>query len=388
MTVEQASYIEHEPVRFNGSEIEDMLGHAVKLGASDITIQTSESIICSVNGCLVSITRKLLSNAEVSSLLNYMYGANATTILMSGKDLDTYYEFRPSRMVRHRFRLNATACLVEGYDGIQITLRSIPTDPPDLDDMDLQDELRESLVPNDGVIYVTGSTGSGKSTLMASIVKYIASMEDCNRKIITYESPIEFVYDSVKKSSCVVSQSEIPRHLPSFSDGVRNALRRTPRLILVGESRDLETIDAVLEAALTGHPVYTTVHSNGVGETMRRLVSTFPSSERASKIIDIIETTRLIVWQKLVPTLDGGRVPLREFLIFDEEVKDLLFQGGVDHVIDVARRLVREKGLEMSQDAKDKFDKGIISERTYKLVCAGYESVGKSKKTKNKEGKS
>src|SRR6202021_1632641 len=115
--------------------------------------------------------------------------------------------------------------------------------------------------------------------------------------MFNYEATIRFVYDSIEKQSCIVSQSEIPRHLPSFAAGVRNALRRKPRLILVGEARDAETISAVMEAAMTGHPVYTTLHSNGVAETMRRLVMTFPSDERQGRTIDIIETIRVVISQ-------------------------------------------------------------------------------------------
>ncbi|TID99637.1 ATPase, partial [Acinetobacter junii] len=147
---------------------------------------------------------------------------------------------------------------------------------------------------------------------------------DSNRKVLTYESPIEFVYDEIETISAVVSQSEIPRHLPNFADGVRNALRRKPRLIMVGECRDAETISAALEAALTGHPVYTTLHTSGVAETMRRLVTSFSGEERLGRTIDILETIRLCIWQKLVPTVDERRVALREYLVFDEEVRDIL----------------------------------------------------------------
>src|SRR6202021_1698882 len=119
--------------------------------------------------------------------------------------------------------------------------------------------------------------------------------------MFNYEATIRFVYDSVEKTSSIVSQSEIPRHLPSFAAGVRNALRRKPRLILVGEARDPETISAVMEAAMTGHPVYTTLHSNGVAETVRRLVTTFPAEEREGRTIDIVETMRLIISQRLLP---------------------------------------------------------------------------------------
>ena len=143
--------------------------------------------------------------------------------------------------------------------------------------MNLPQTILDAIEPEQGVVYITGATGSGKSTLLASIIRDIAENAESHRKILTYESPIEFVYDTVEKTSSIVSQSEIPRHLPSFAAGVRNALRRKPRLILVGEARDPETISAVMEAAMTGHPVYTTLHSNGVAETMRRLVTTFPS---------------------------------------------------------------------------------------------------------------
>jgi defect-in-organelle-trafficking protein DotB len=219
-------------------------------------------------------------------------------------------------------------------------------------------------------VYVTGATGSGKSTLLASIIREIVEDSKCNRKVLTYEAPIEFVYDSIKKPTAVVSQSEIPRNLASFADGVRNALRRKPRLILVGESRDTETISAVIEAALTGHPVYTTLHTTGVPETIRRLVGSFPAEERGGRTIDIIETLRLIVCQKLVPTVDGKQVALREFLVFSEEVRDILLESDPDKVTSVTRRLMNERGQSMLIDAQKKFSDGIISEREFKVISA------------------
>ena len=181
--------------------------------------------------------------------------------------------------------------------------------------------------------------GSGKSTLLASIIRELVEREDSHRKVLTYEAPIEFVYDMLNKPTAIISQAEIPRHLPSFAAGVRNALRRSPGLILVGESRDTETISASIEAALTGHPVYTTLHSNGVPETIRRLVASFPADERVGRIIDILETVRLVIWQKLVPTVDGKRVALREYLVFDEHVRDELISAPADQIIQRTREL-------------------------------------------------
>ncbi len=362
-------YFPQEPIRLSVETLNDILIHAVKLGASDITLQTNEAIIAEIFGRLKKVTRRRLSNTEVGEVINAMYGPNGTTQIMSGRDVDTHYEIRPNRSERYRFRINATGCQVEGHDGIQITARTIPSDPPTLESMQLPQILIDTLKPEQGVVYITGATGSGKSTLLAAIIRDIAEDPDSNRKILTYEAPIEFVYDTVEKTSSVVSQSEIPRHLPNFASGVRNALRRKPRLILVGEARDAETIGAVMEAAMTGHPVYTTLHSNGVAETMRRLVMTFPSEERQGRTIDIIETIRVVISQRLVPTVDGKRVALREYLIFNEKVRDALLEVEAVNITAAVRAMVRAQGQTMAMDAKKKFEEGKITERTYRVIA-------------------
>ena len=358
-----------EPIRLTMDTLNDILIYTAKLGASDITFQTNEPVYAEIFGKLRKITRRRLANTEVGEIINAMYGPNGTAQIMSGKDVDTHYEIRPNRSDRYRFRINGTGCQVEGHDGMQITCRTIPSDPPKLASMNLPQPVLDALAPEQGVVYVTGATGSGKSTLLAAIIRSIAEDPDSHRKILTYEAPIEFVYDSVEKHSAIVSQSEIPRHLGSFAAGVRNALRRKPRLILVGESRDTETIGAVMEAAMTGHPVYTTLHSNGVAETMRRLVTTFPSEERQGRTIDIIETIRLVISQRLLPTTDGKRVALREYLVFDEKVRDALLDTDMMMITQAVRRMVREKGKTMAADAKEKFDAGVITERQYRLIA-------------------
>lgn len=368
---EHTNIMPDEPTRFTPVFMDKMLEHAESLHASDITIQTGEPIFAEVYGRLLKMTKRPLSNTELGDLINSIYGPNATTQLLSGRDIDTHYEFRPNRGVRFRYRVNGTACLVEGHDAIQITLRSIPTTPPKLEAMDLPPNIIEAIEPQEGIIFITGATGSGKSTLLASIIRDLIEKEDSNRKVLTYESPIEFVYDEIDTISAIVSQSEIPRHIPSFAQGVRNALRRKPRLIMVGECRDADTISAALEAALTGHPVYTTLHTSGVAETMRRLVTSFTGEERLGRTIDILETIRLCIWQKLVPTVDGKRVALREYLVFDEQTRDILLEGDPNEVTNTTRKLVRKKGQLMTVDAKAKFEAGIISERIYKLIIAG-----------------
>lgn len=359
-----------EPTRFEAKHLDDLLVYCHELNASDITIQTGAPILVEIYGRLHKITRRALVNAEVGDLINAMYGPNGTTQILRGEDVDTHYEIRPDRHLRFRHRINAVGCYVDGHQGIQITIRTIPSTPPDLAKLELPDTIMKSVAPREGVVYVTGATGSGKSTLLASIIKELGRDPEGNRKILTYEAPIEYVYDGIPMPTSLVSQSEIPRHLPSFAAGVRNALRRKPHAILVGEARDTETMSAVLEAALTGHPVYTTLHSNGVAETVRRLVGSFPAEERVGRTIDIIETARLVIWQRLVPSMDGKRIALREYLVFSEAVRDKLLSCDPLKVTQATRELVAEHGQLMSADVERVYREGLISDRLYKVLSA------------------
>ncbi|MEY3183085.1 MAG: Twitching mobility protein [Pseudomonadota bacterium] len=359
-----------EPVRLNIESFDRMLVHCVNLGTSDITLQTGAPIFAEIHGKLHPVTARKMTNTEVGDMLNAIYGSNGTTQIFSGKDVDTHYEIRPSRTQRFRFRVNGTGCQVEGHDGIQITLRTIPATPPTLESLGVEQAICDAMAPEQGTVVITGPTGSGKSTLLAAIIRHLAEQADGNRKMLTYESPIEFVYDSINAPSSLVSQSEIPRHLPSFAAGVRNALRRKPRLILVGESRDIETIAATIEAALTGHPVYTTVHSNGVADAIRRMIATFPAEERNGRALDILETLRMVVWQKLVPGTDGKRVALREYLVFNDQIRDKLIDTPVELIASKTRLFLKEQGQPMIVDAEKKFKEGRIEERIYQQLLA------------------
>jgi len=312
----------NEPARLSPDDLDRLLIFCVEHHASDVTIQTNSKVLAEVYGKMREVTSRSLSHAEVSDLMNSIYGANAVTQILSGVDIDTQYEVRPLRGQRYRFRVNGTGCYVNGHEGIQVTLRSIPLDPPRLSDMDLPQGLVDALIPYQGIVVVAGATGSGKSTLLASIMREILETKD--GKILTYESPIEFVYDNVKAPNALISQHEVPRHLADFPTSVRNALRRKPTYILVGEARDAETISAVIDAALTGHTVYTTVHSNGVADTIRRMVSAFRAEERHSRSLDLVTLMRAVIWQALLPSADGKRVALREWLVFTEEVRNQL----------------------------------------------------------------
>jgi len=367
---ERAHSFPDEGPRIAEAEIDRMMVWASDLPASDITFQTNEPVWCEIHGRLYKVTRRALTAAEVQDILNRLYGANGAAQIASGKDIDMAHEIRPDRLKRYRFRVNATGILVDGQDGIQITARTMPEDPPRMSDLGIESQIAENIAPRQGLVLVTGPTGSGKSTLLASIIRELAEDVDGNRKILTYEAPIEFVYDRVIGPSSVISQTEIPRHLPSFAAGVRNALRRKPAVILVGESRDPETMGASAEASLTGHLVFSTVHANGVAETVRRMISIFPAAERQARAIDLMESMRMIITQALLPAPDGGRVALREFLVMDDEVRDHLLSHELSDWPAETRRLIRERGQTMVAAAEKAYDDGRLDDRMLRLINA------------------
>ena len=163
-----------EPSRFTPENFDGLLAFATNLNASDITLQTNEEVYAEVFGRLFKITKRKLTNTEVGDLLNSIYGPNGTTQLLSGQDVDTHYEIRPGRNERYRFRVNGTACQVEGHSAMQLTLRTIPNEPPTLASMNLPEHIIAALAPKDGVVYVTGATGSGKTTLLAAVICELA----------------------------------------------------------------------------------------------------------------------------------------------------------------------------------------------------------------------
>ena len=360
-----------EPARFCGRDVKELLLHCVKANASDITIQTDEQILIEVYGRLHRITKRRLTASELNEIVSELYASESGLAkLNGGYDLDYAYEIRPERNVRLRFRVNATAISVQGHTGIQITIRTIPGVPPDIRNMNVQPEILANFAPKQGLVLITGATGSGKSTLLAGGLRMLCEDPNSNRKILTYEAPIEFVYDEVDKPSTVICQSEIGRHLKTFADGVRNALRRKPMVILVGEARDAETIGECVTASMTGHLTYSTVHSNGVADTVRRMVNVFPEGEKHARAIDIVTALKMIVSQMLIPSTDGKRVALREYLVFNEDIVDKMLSAGVEQMTLVARQLVKTHGQTFLMDATDKYKQGMIDKEQYNKIAA------------------
>ena len=361
-----------EPLRFFDEHTDALLEWCVKKGASDTTIQSDKPVYIEVDGVLCPVTRRNLDSADLANILNKVYGPDALAKLASGRDLDLSYEVRPDRNTRYRFRVNITAIMSRGRDSVQITMRTLPSIPPTMKDLGIEEKIIENWSPGQGLIFVTGPTGSGKTTLLAAGCRMLVERAQGCGKLLTYEAPIEYVYDAVVGPRSLVAQSEIPRHLPTFAAGIRNALRRKPSVILVGESRDRETVSAAIEAGQTGHLVFSTVHTIGVAATVRRIVSVFDPAERTERAFAMLETLRMIVTQALVPKVGGGRIGLREFLVFDEGVREYLLDQPLERWTAETQRMLVRYGQTMEQTATKAFKANLIDRRTYLLLLKGF----------------
>jgi defect-in-organelle-trafficking protein DotB len=371
MTVKIGSW-PNEPLRMLDEHLDDLLVWCIKQKASDTTLQSDRPVYIEVDGTLYPVTRRPFDSADMANILNRIYGTDALAKLASGQDLDLSYEVRPDRNTRYRFRVNITAIMSRGRDSVQITLRSLPSLPPTLKDLGIEQKIIDNWSPRQGLILVTGPTGSGKTTLLAAGCRSLIERKQGCGKMLTYEAPIEYVYDAVAGPRSLVSQSEIPRHLPSFAAGIRNALRRKPNIIMVGEARDRETVSAAIEAGQTGHLVFSTVHTNGVAATIRRVISVFEPAERYERAYAMMETLRMVVTQALVPKVGGGRIGLREFMVFDDMVRELLLDQPIERWTTETQRLLARYGQTMEQTATKAFKDGLIERRTYLLLVKGF----------------
>ncbi|MFW6295716.1 MAG: type IV pilus twitching motility protein PilT [Halothece sp.] len=223
------------------------------------------------------------------------------------------------------FYPNFVRCRVNCFDSLTggaMVLRLIRLDIPSIDELRLPPVLKDIVTRNQGLVLVTGPTGSGKSTTLAAMIRHLN--ETVNKHIVTIEDPIEYVHPSHK---CLISQREVGLHTLEFHQALRAVLREDPDVILIGEMRDRITIDTAIQAAQTGHLVFGTLHTRGATETLNRLLSLYKSDEQATTRVQIAESLVAIVSQLLLPTTDNHRVAVHDILINTPAVKDYLLKG-------------------------------------------------------------
>lgn len=350
---------------FQSSDLNLFLEWCVNNEVSDITFQNEERILCEIHGKKHLVTSKRLTKSEVANLIKTMHSVGADSVLNSGEEIDTAFVAKIDKKREYRFRINAKSILTHNDKGFSITLRYINNFAPKLETLNLNEEVLNCFYKKNGIVIVSGPTGSGKSTLLASIIQHRLAEDNAHIKVSTFESPIEFTYDHIDKKTSSISQCEIGVHMPSFVRGVRNSLRTRSDIVLIGESRDYITSKAMINASMVGPLVYTTCHTNNVAEIPARLINDFPENEKQSEFVNLIDNLELLITQKLIPSADGKRVAIREYLILTQEMKDLIIEGGLNRVTINLRKMVTQYGQTFLQDLTDKLILGKITEEEF-----------------------
>lgn len=242
-----------------------------------------------------------------------------------------------------------------------LILRLIDSVIPKFEDLNLPAGINRFLELYDGLVLVTGVTGSGKSTTLASMIDQINSTQ--NKNIITVEDPVEYIHHH-KKS--IINQREVGNDVNSFSDAVKSAMRADPDVLLVGELRDLETIQNAITMAETGHLVFGTLHTKSCPETIDRIIDVFPEMQQQQIRVQLANTLRGVVNQRLVPKVEKGRVPIIEVMFTNDAIRALIKEGGsINAIKDEMLMSSRKTGSQtIYQSVASLLKRGLIDKET------------------------
>jgi len=295
------------------------LKNLIHNGGSDLHLKSGAIIRLRVNGDLLKLGDKMMTHEELDGIAQAILTEKQYTELVKNKELDCTYVLDEE----NRFRVNFFYQL----NGLSAVMRIIPVKILTLEELSLPPIIKELSEMHRGLILVTGVTGSGKSTTLAAMLNHINSTK--KKHIITVEDPIEFVHPD-KES--LVSQRGIGQDSHSFSNALKGALREDPDVILIGEMRDLETIEIALHAANTGHLVFSTLHTLDAKETINRIIGMFPQEEQNRIRITLASVLGGVVSQRLVKTVDGKRAAAIEVMKQTPRIVDLI-TGNRDYEI-------------------------------------------------------
>ncbi len=303
--------------------IDQFFHKLIEMGGSDLHITQGQPPKIRVHGSIKPISDEVLTKEFMETIMQEICDERGWNRYQELGDLDFAYEMDEDS----RFRCN----FLRQLNGYAAVFRIIPTKIATLEQLGVPAVIKEFGHLRSGLVLVTGPTGSGKSTTLAALLDYINT--NFNRHIITIEEPIEFVHRN-KKS--IFTQREVPIQTPSFSDGLRAALREDADIVLVGEMRDHETISLALTAAETGLLVFGTLHTNNARKTVDRIVDVFPADQQSQVRTMLAASLRGVVAQLLVKKADGkGRAAVNEIMVTTPAVGAIIREGATQKLYDV-----------------------------------------------------
>ncbi|MFT9599057.1 type IV pilus twitching motility protein PilT [Mesobacillus sp.] len=333
-------------------KIEHLLRSGFELKASDIHITVGIPPVMRINGDLRRYGTDTITPDEIEEMAKAIVPENSWDLFKSKGELDFSYGIAGIS----RFRVNA----YHQRGCVSLAVRIVPTRIPTLEELELPEILKRIAEKPQGLVLVTGPTGSGKSTTLASLIQYMNTT--MRKHIVTLEDPIEYLH---KHGNSIIDQREIGLDTNNFANGLRAALRQDPDVILVGEMRDLDTIQTAITAAETGHLVLGTLHTSSAPATINRIIDVFPPGQQAQIRIQLASVLVSVISQRLFPTIDKkGRRSATEILINNAAVSNLIRNEKIHQIISIMQtsRIHGMHTLEM--DIKELVQRGIISKVT------------------------
>ncbi|HNT97120.1 MAG TPA: PilT/PilU family type 4a pilus ATPase [Elusimicrobiales bacterium] len=288
--------------------------------ASDTHIRADSPVFLRINGVMTPVNGSNMTAAEVEAMIRPLFNDRHKRIFEEMNEVD----FSLDGGELGRFRFNAFL----QKNKMCVAIRHIPLKIPTFEELKLPVESIKKLLQNErGIILVTGITGSGKTSTLASMIEHLNG--EWEGHILTIEDPVEFVFTDKK---CIISQREIGADTSNFVEALRAAMRQDPDIILVGEMRDLETTQAAITAAETGHLVFATMHTVNAVQTLSRIVDLYPPHQQAQVRMQLSETLKGIVSQRLLPCTKGGRIPAVEVMVATPHVKKMIADNNLEHI--------------------------------------------------------
>ena len=331
-------------------DIIQFLRSAVATGASDEHLKVGHSPYIRKNGFIKKINMELLTRDDLDRAIVEIAPSSVKDKILSMCDLDFMYEIQGCS----RFRVNYNRQI--GMPALVI--RNISYNIPKLNELSLPDILSSIIEYQNGIVLVTGPTGSGKSTTIASLINEINT--NTSKHIVTIEDPIEYVF-GCKKS--IISQRQVGVDTGSFSDGIKYALRQDPDVIFIGEIRDKETMEAALKASETGHLVLSTLHTNDAVQTINRIVNMFDESNRYLIRKQLSETLRSTIAQKLVYSeKDNKRYPACEIMVVTSTIRDYINKDNTDEIYELLQDNTIDNMISLNTSLAMLVDKNYISQ--------------------------
>jgi len=311
--------------------MEKLLSTVIQLKASDLHISVGQPPVVRHNGRLRKLEAKILDTDDTAGLMKSITPDRCQQELQQKGGADFAIEYTDG----YRFRV----AVFKQRGSIGMVLRRIPSQFLSFEILRMPEAIRSLIVRPRGLLLVTGPTGSGKTTSLASMINFINDNYD--RHIITLEDPIEYFH---KHKKCTVNQREIGTDCPDFKEGIRRALRMDPDVILVGEMRDLETIHAAIEAAETGHVVFGTLHTSGAASTVNRIIDVFPKDQQDQVRTQLSTALMGVLSQALLPKKPEGVIAAYEMMVVTPAIQNLIRENKV-YRIDSALQTGRKEGM-------------------------------------------